>query len=55
MFEPAEKEEWNPVVLEMIGWGIGGYALIVLLLSVPTAILIFPLTKWERGASEKSE
>ncbi len=54
MFEPVE-EDWNPVVLEMSGWGVRGYALIVFLLGIPTAILIFPLTRWGRGASEKSE
>ncbi len=50
MFEPAEEKEWNPIVLELVEWGIGGCFIIFILLCIPAAIIIYPRTKW--GAKE---
>ena len=46
IFEPAEEKEWNPIVLELVDWGIGGYFVIFILLCIPAAIIIYPRTKW---------
>ncbi|MCP4612787.1 MAG: exosortase-associated EpsI family protein [Planctomycetes bacterium] len=54
MFGPGEEEEWNPIVLEMAGWGVGGYVIIVFLLCIPVAIFVYPMTRWGRDFSEKS-
>lgn len=48
MFSSADKDEWNPIILELTDWGAGGYILIVLLFAVPAAILLFPRTPWGR-------
>ncbi|MDY6912230.1 MAG: exosortase-associated EpsI family protein [Chloroflexota bacterium] len=53
MFEPASDENWDPVVLELAGWGIGGYFIIAFLLLVPVAIIAFPLTNWGRESAAK--
>ncbi|NQT72264.1 MAG: exosortase-associated EpsI family protein [Chloroflexi bacterium] len=46
MFEPDEEgEKWNPIAREMAGWGAIGYAIIVLLVAIPLAIIIFPRIK----------
>ncbi len=52
MFAPDQEEEWNPIVLEIAGWGVAGYFIIVFMLSIPLAIIVFPRTKWgnSRGA-----
>ncbi len=51
MFEPVEEENWNPIVIEMAGWGVGGYVIIVFLLFIPAAILAYPLTRWGQEPS----
>ncbi|MBM3133332.1 MAG: hypothetical protein FJZ95_09935 [Chloroflexi bacterium] len=55
MFQSADKEEWNPIVLELTGWGPAGYFIVILLLSLPLAIIIFPRTRWGRRPTEKDE
>ncbi len=52
MFAPTEEEEWNPIVLEIAGWGIVGYFIIVFMLSIPLAIIVFPRTRWGRSSAE---
>ena len=51
MFQPEEEEDWNPVVMELADWGVGGYFLIVLLVSVPFGIMVFPKTRWGKGGA----
>jgi hypothetical protein len=52
MFEPSDDEDWEPIVLEIAGWGVLGYLVIVFVLSVPLAIIVFPRTKWGRSRAE---
>lgn len=48
LFDPDEEEEWNPIIAELAGWGIGGYLIIVAALSVPLAVIIYPRMKYRR-------
>lgn len=54
MFEPSEKGEWNPLVLQLTESGIGGYLAIALLLFIPLAIMIYPMTRRAQGSTKKS-
>ena len=49
MFDPDEEDKWNPIARELAGWGVGGYAIIALLVGIPLAILVYPRTRWGRG------
>ncbi|MDD5093317.1 MAG: exosortase-associated EpsI family protein [Dehalococcoidia bacterium] len=55
MFASAQKEDWNPVIADLADWGVGGYIIIVLLLSIPLALIIFPKTPWGKRPAIKPE
>lgn len=50
MFEPNEEREWNPLALQLAESGISGYLAIALLLTIPLAIMIYPMTRGHRDS-----
>jgi len=48
LFEPVDREEWNPLAVRLADLGAGGYVVIAVLLLVPVAIALYPRTRWGR-------
>lgn len=56
MFDPDEQDEWNPIVAELASWGIGGYFVIIALMSIPLGIIIYPKIRYKQEPNlRKSE
>ena len=54
MFEPADAAEWNPIILELVEWGVGGYIVIGLLFCIPLFIVVYPRTGWGRRSAKRT-
>jgi hypothetical protein len=50
MFEPAKKDVWNPLVMQLAEKGITGYIIIAALLLAPGAIMIYPRIKRKKDS-----
>jgi hypothetical protein len=54
MFEPAKKEVWHPLVLQLAEKGIPGYIVIAALLIVPGAVMVYPRIRRKKDSGTRS-
>jgi hypothetical protein len=53
LFEPQERQKM--IITSLVEWGIGGYLVILLILSVPLALIIYPIIAARRKGRSLSD
>lgn len=55
MFEPGKEDTGKTLVAQLAGWGVGGYFAILLLLSIPVAVMVYPRIIRAQGSHEEPQ
>jgi hypothetical protein len=55
MFEPGKAEAWNPLIMQLIDKGIGGYVIIAFMLLLPIAVIVYASVKRKKDTTTGSE
>jgi hypothetical protein len=43
LFQPGQNNQWQPLIITMVNWGLSGFVLIVIALLTPLILLLIPL------------